>query len=64
MGKITAAHLVYCLTQAGFVMKKPPPAPARDCPYAKSARRVIDAAARYWLRRSGEGVDAAHHSFP
>ncbi len=46
MGKITAAHLVRCLTQGGFVvLKKPPPAPAGDCPYAESARRVMDAAA-------------------
>ena len=46
MGKITAAHLVRCLTQGGFVvMKTPPPVPPRNCPYAESARRVMDAAA-------------------
>lgn len=48
MGKITAAHLVHCLSQGGFVvMKKPPPALplAEDCAYANSARRVMDAAA-------------------
>ncbi len=46
MGKITAAHLVRCLTQSGFVvMKAPPPALPKDCPYAESARRVMDAAA-------------------
>ncbi len=46
MGKITAAHLVRCLTQGGFVvMKTPPPAPPKNCPYAESARRVMDAAA-------------------
>ena len=46
MGKITAAHLVQCLAQGGFVvMKAPPPAPPKNCPYAESACRVMDAAA-------------------
>ena len=46
MGKITAAHLVRCLTQAGFVvMKAPPPVPPAECAYAQSARRVMDRAA-------------------
>jgi len=42
MGKITAAHLVRCLEQAGFVvMKGPPAALPTTCAYAESAARVI-----------------------
>ena len=44
MGKITAAHLVHCLTQGGFVvMRKPPPAPPEGCAYADSAVRAMEA---------------------
>ncbi len=44
MGKITAAHLVRCLAQAGFVvMKKPPPALPQGCAYAESAVRAMEA---------------------
>ena len=44
MGKITAAHLVQCLTQGGFVvMKKPPPVPPQGCAYAESAVRAMEA---------------------
>ena len=43
MGKITAAHLVRCLTQSGFVvMKTPPPALPQGCAYAESARRAME----------------------
>ena len=43
MGKITAAHLVRYLTQAGFVvMKAPPPALPQTCAYAESAVRAME----------------------
>ena len=43
MGKITAAHLVRCLTQAGFVvMRAPPPALPKGCAYAESAVRAME----------------------
>ena len=46
MGQITAAHLVQWLTQGCFVlMKELSQASPKDCPYAESARRVMDAAA-------------------
>jgi len=42
MGKITAAHLVRCLEQAGFVVTKaPPPELPTSCPYGESAARVM-----------------------
>ena len=44
MGKITAAHLVRCLTQGGFIVRKrPPPAPPASCAYAESAVRAMEA---------------------
>ena len=44
MGKITAAHLVRCLTQGGFVvMKRPPPALPTRCAHAESAVRAMEA---------------------
>ena len=42
MAKITAAHLVRCLEQSGFVvMKGPPPELSKHCVYAESAARLI-----------------------
>ena len=59
MGKITAAHLVHCLTQAGFVvMKAPPPDLPQVCAYAESARRVIDAATSATCSNSQDGKES------
>ncbi len=55
MGRITASHLVHCLTQAGFVvMKKPPPAPPASCAYAESAVRAME---RGRLATGGNGQE-------
>ncbi len=32
MGRVTAAHLIRCLEQDGFVVMKRPPAPSGACP--------------------------------
>ena len=54
MGKITAAHLVRCLTQAGFVvMKKPPPVPPKGCAYAESAVRAMEEGRRAGIISTG-----------
>ncbi len=57
--KITAGHLAEYLRKSGFVVMKtpvPPPALAKDCAYANSARRIMDEVAAQATKTSKDGT--------